>query len=165
MTYSIMQIRPLQKKFKSRSLPIKSHALGEGYLTREVTGCVANLSIPCTLSHKTTLARKNVAKSMHYPLFQENSEKNVLPQDTLSHNFLINCSTLLLKFHQKKTPCRIISTIKDTLLSGTSRLVKYGSTLLLGSHERKPRILFSCIFVPSSFQMRSSSHQEHFIGK
>ena len=48
--------------------------------------------------------------------------------NTLSHNFLINCNTLSLDFSQKRTPCRISFNLKDTLLSGLSRQVIYGST-------------------------------------
>ena len=56
--------------------------------------------------------------------------KGILPRDTLSHNFLINCNTLSHNCYQKRTPCRIIFTGKDTPLCGTSRQVKYGSTPL-----------------------------------
>ena len=38
--------------------------------------------------------------------------KGVLPCDTLSQNFLINCNTLSHNFYQKRTPCRIIFTVK-----------------------------------------------------
>ena len=38
--------------------------------------------------------------------------KGVLPHDTLSDNFLINCNTLSHNFYQKRTPCRIIFTVK-----------------------------------------------------
>ena len=45
-------------------------------------------------------------------MFQENS-KNVPPHDTLSHNFLINCwYNRGYIFYQKRTPCRIFSTVK-----------------------------------------------------
>ena len=72
------------------------------YLTRDVTGCVANFSTPCTLkmSQKYNLSHKCLAESIHYPWFQENSE-NVLPHDTLSNNF-----------YQKPTPCQKGFTVK-----------------------------------------------------
>ena len=38
--------------------------------------------------------------------------KGVLPRDTLSHNFLINSNILSHNFYQKRTPCRIIFTVK-----------------------------------------------------
>ena len=38
--------------------------------------------------------------------------KGVLPHDTLSHHFLINCNALSHNFYQKRTPCRIIFTVK-----------------------------------------------------
>ena len=38
--------------------------------------------------------------------------KGVLPRDTLSHNFLINWNTLSHNLYQKRTPCRIIFTVK-----------------------------------------------------
>ena len=38
--------------------------------------------------------------------------KGIVPHVTLSHNFLINCNTLSHNFYQKRTPCRIIITVK-----------------------------------------------------
>ena len=84
---------------------------GGGYLTREVTGvCGKPLN---TLSHKKiaqkyTLSHKNFAKIHCFMI----TLKGVLPHDTLSHNFLINCNTLSHNLYQKRTPCRIIFTAK-----------------------------------------------------
>ena len=104
----------------SRTQAITSEPIPRGggaYLTREVKGCVANLSISYTLSHK------KFPKSLHtmHPVvilskFCRNSikilSKSIVFISTLSHNFLINCNTSLDDFYQKKTPCRLIFTVK-----------------------------------------------------
>ena len=87
---------------------------GGGYLTAEVTGMYGKSLHTLYLSHekcpqKYTMSHKNCAKSINYSLFHL---KHVLPHDTLSHNFLINCNTLTLNFYQKRTPCPIIFTAK-----------------------------------------------------
>ena len=71
------------------------------------------------MAQKYTLSHKSFAK-MH--CFKR-TLKGILPHDTLSHNFLINCNTpshnflinciiLSHNFYQKRTPCRIIFTVK-----------------------------------------------------
>ena len=70
---------------------------------------MVNRSTPCTLSHKNTLPHKNLAKIHCFMI----TLKGVLPHDTLSHNFLINYNTLSHNFNQKRTPCRIIFTVKE----------------------------------------------------
>ena len=60
---------------------------------------MAKLSTPCKLSHK------NFAKSYCF----KRTLKNVLPRDTLSHNFL---NTMSHKFYQKRTSSRIIFMVK-----------------------------------------------------
>ena len=63
---------------------------------------MANRSTPYTLSHK------NFTKIHCFMI----TLKGVLPRDTLSHNFLINCNALSHNLYQKRTPCRIIFTVK-----------------------------------------------------
>ena len=60
------------------------------------------------MAQKYTLSRRNFAKIHCF----KRTLKGVLPRDTLSHNFLINCNTLSHNFCQKRTPCRIIFTVK-----------------------------------------------------
>ena len=71
---------------------------------------IAPHPVPCRIknSPKYTLSHQNFAKIHCFkrPL------KDVLPHDTLSHNFLINCKTLSHAFYQKKKACRIIFTVK-----------------------------------------------------
>ena len=66
--------------------------------------------VPCRIKNcqKYTLSHKNFAKIHCFMI----TLKGVLPHDTLSHNFLINCNTLSHNFYQKRTPCRIIFTVK-----------------------------------------------------
>ena len=60
------------------------------------------------MAQKYTLSHKNLAKIHCF----KRTLKGIFPHDTLSHNFLINCNTLSHNFYQKRTPCRIIFTIK-----------------------------------------------------
>ena len=60
------------------------------------------------MAQKYTLSHKNIAKIQCF----KRTLKGILPHDTLSHNFLINCNSLSHNFHQKRTPCRITFTAK-----------------------------------------------------
>ena len=60
------------------------------------------------MAQKYTLSHKNLAKIHCF----KRALKGILPHDTLSHNFLINCNTLSHNPYQKRTPCRIIFTVK-----------------------------------------------------
>ena len=66
--------------------------------------------VPCCIRmpQKYTLSQKKFAK-IHCFM---RTLKDVPPHDTLSHNFLINSNTLSHNFYQKRTPCRITSTVK-----------------------------------------------------
>ena len=66
--------------------------------------------VPCRIKNgpKAYPVAKNFAK---INCFKRNL-KSVLPNDTLSYNFLINCNSLSHNFHQKRTPCCIIFTLK-----------------------------------------------------
>ena len=87
---------------------------GGRYLTREVTWvCGKSLhtlySVVQKMAQKYTLSHKDLAKIHCFTRIL----KGILPHDTLSHNFLINCNTLSHNFYQKRTPCRIIFTVKE----------------------------------------------------
>ena len=62
--------------------------------------------VPCRIKNapKYTLSHKNFAI--------KRTLNSVLPHDTLWHNFLITCNTLSHNLYQKRTPCRIIFTVK-----------------------------------------------------
>ena len=60
------------------------------------------------MAQKYTLSHRNFAKIHCFKRIL----KGILPHDTLSHNFLINCNTLSHNFYQKRTPYRIIFTVK-----------------------------------------------------
>ena len=60
------------------------------------------------MAQKYTLSHKNFAKIHCF----KRTLKGILPHDTLSHNFLINCDTLSHNFYQKRTPCCRIFTVK-----------------------------------------------------
>ena len=60
------------------------------------------------MAQKFALWHKNFAKIHPF----KSTVKGILPHDTLSHNFLINCNTLSHNFYQKRTPCRTIFTLK-----------------------------------------------------
>ena len=66
--------------------------------------------VPCRIkmARKYTLSHKNFAKIHCF----KRTLNGILPQGTLSHNFLINCITLWHDFSQKRTPCRILFTVK-----------------------------------------------------
>ena len=71
-----------------------------------------NFLINCnTLSHNFLI---NCNTLSHNFLINCNtlSHNFLINCNTLSHNFLINCNTLSHNFYQKRTPCRIISTVK-----------------------------------------------------
>ena len=94
------------KYYKSLSL-----LFSPPYLPRE--RLVASSSTPCNLvalkiTQKYTLSHKNFAKIHCFKRIL----KGILPHDTLSHNFLINCNTLSSNSYQNRTPCRIIFTVK-----------------------------------------------------
>ena len=60
------------------------------------------------MTHKYTLSHKNFVKIHCF----RRTLKGILPHDTLSHKFLINCNTLSHNFYQKRIPCHIIFTVK-----------------------------------------------------
>ena len=60
------------------------------------------------MAQKYTLSHKFFAKIHCF----KRTLKVILPHDTPSHNFLINCNTLSHNFYQEKTPCRIIFAVK-----------------------------------------------------
>ena len=73
---------------------------------------MANRSTLCTLSQKKLPKSipcriKILPKSIVLITL-----KGVPPHDTLSHNFFINYNSLSHNFYQKRTPCRIIFTVK-----------------------------------------------------
>ena len=75
----------------------------EGHLTWKVKGVCGKIS-PHPVSYRIKNAPKvNPIAFCQNPLFQGNS-KNVLPHDTLPHNFLINGNTLSNNFYQKGYP-------------------------------------------------------------
>ena len=78
-----------------------------------------------TLSHKTFPKIHCFKKTL----------TNVLPPDTMSHNFLIDCNTLSHNFYQNRTPCRMIFTVEGHPVEQhipSSQIWKYPPPGILG---------------------------------
>ena len=78
--------------------------------------------------------------------------KNFLPQDTLSHNHLINCSIPQHNFYQKRTPCLIVFTVKGAFVM--TRRIRIGARLEKPAKSLARKRLL--LFILRVFSMRHS---------
>ena len=113
------------------------------------------------MPQKHTLLYKNFARVHCFKRIL----KNVLPHDTLSHDFLINCNNLSHNFNQNRRPCHIIFTVKGyPMLSGTSRQAKYGSNPPPGgvySQSQMTRMQTIAFFYPVTHYFAESTYKSN----